>query len=228
MDLLLLAALLAIGALAQDFDVTVPSSCTSDYAEGVDTTLLTVPYPPSAVIDIIGSFKNLTWSAVPADNVTLNGTNNEINTARAYSLSGLPVTETLVDYYRPDLTCFGVPFRAQTSRYPADVAFSEQHNAARIDFEGDLVYMPAIVLSASSRCLGGATLLNYTSQFCATDGPKTASTLHELHTTDFQMVQAMLGNASYTGCDGLMDEALYLTIKDDIESGSDDCSCNGD
>ena len=165
--------------------------------------LLTVPYPPARVVEIIGDFQNLTWSGSPPDTVTLNGTDNQVGTARAYTLSGLDVVETLSEYYRPSLNCFGTPYQPNVARYAVNMAYVEAHTFAEASFEGDKVYMPFDGISVASTCLGNASVLNYTANFCATNVSMTQSLLHSLHMQDLDNVQAELGNNSYTSCVGL-------------------------
>ena len=184
-------------------DVSVPSQCTAGFTAGSDTVLLTVPYPPAAVLDVVADFQNLTWSGNPPSTVTLNGTDNQPGTAREYSLDGLTVVETLLQYYRPPLSCRGFPNTPPPPPFPFDTTYVEAHNTAQVDYDGNNVYLPFDGLSARSTCRGNATVLNYTTQFCANDAPSAQSQLHTVHTQDLQNVQAMLGNASFSSCQDL-------------------------
>ena len=49
------------------------NGCMSGYSKATDTALYTTPYTYQQVISIIGSFKNLTWSNIPENTVTLDG-----------------------------------------------------------------------------------------------------------------------------------------------------------
>ena len=182
--------------------VSVPATCTNGFTAGSDTVLLTVPYPPAQVLAIIDDFKNLTWSGNPPDTVTLNGTDNTPGTAREYTLSGLNVVETLFTYYRPNLNCAGFAIQPQWPFTP-DFAYVEAHNTAQVNFNGNNAYIPYDGINVKTTCGGTASILNYTSHFCANDADSAASELHAIHTQDLAMVQSMLGNDSFTSCAGL-------------------------
>ena len=182
--------------------VHVPDDCTDGFTSGTDIALLTIPYPPSDVISIVGDFSNLTWSGTDPSNIELNGTDNEPGTARQYTLMGLNVIETLFEYYRPELHRSDDAMYLDT-KYSSDVAYAEAHNFAQVNSGGNNVYIPFDGLTVQSTCGGRASTMNYTAAFCANDAGTAQSQLHALHMQDLQNVKVMLGNNTFTDCESL-------------------------
>lgn len=172
--------------------VTVPAICTPGFTPGSDTVLYTTPYTYSAVLSIIGSYKNLTWSGNPDSTVTLNGTDNTVGTARTYNTAGAHVIETILSYSKP----------------PAPGPYVEVHNTALLTVPvpaaRDLqFYIPFDGTVVSSVCDGAASRFNFTAHYCASDATLAGSVLHMLHLTDAQTVGQFLGGQNFTSCAAL-------------------------
>lgn len=185
--------LAVIGTAAQDsspfsiFNQTgrLPDGCIDGYSAGSDTVLYTVPYTYAKVLSIIGSYKNLTWSGNPDDTVTLNGTDNEVGTARTYETSGAHVVETITVYDKPALG----PYEEIHTLAPLSIATYNVSFYA--DYDGT---------TANLICNGEATALNFTINFCATNVSTATAVLQRLHMTDAQTLGVFLGNQSFTSC----------------------------
>lgn len=185
----LLVALAAISVAAESpFDTyketkRLPATCPEGYTAGSDTALFTVPYTYSKVLSVIGDFKNLTWSGV--EDVTLNGTDNTVGTARSYKLFGADLTETLSLYMKPSKG----PFAEVSTLAPVTVS---QLNLS--------FYAPYNALFANPTCNGSATLINSTTQFCATNVTGTATALHADHLLNSAGISKALGGANFSTC----------------------------
>ena len=182
-----------LGTAAQDsspfstFNQTgrLPDGCVDGYSTGSNTVLYTVPYTYSKVLSIIGSYKNLTWSGNPDDTVTLNGTDNEVGTARFYETSGASVVETITVYDKPAVG----PYEEIHTLAPLSIpTFNVSFYAG---YDGT---------TATPVCNGAATGFNFTVNFCATNVSTATAILHMLHLTDAQTVGVLLGNQNFTSC----------------------------
>lgn len=163
----------------------LPNGCVDGYSAGSDTVLYTVPYTYSKVLSVIGSYKNLTWSGNPDDTVTLNGTNNEVGTARTYETSGAHVAETITVYDKPAVG----PYEEIHTLAPLSIPTYNVSFYA--DYDGT---------TATPICNGAATAFNFTIYFCATNVSTAAAIVHMLHMTDAQTVGVYLGNQNFTSC----------------------------
>lgn len=121
---------------------------------------------------------------IPAQ-VTLNGTNNQIGTARTYSTSGAYVIETITVYDKPAAG----PYNEVHTLAPLTVP------AANLSFYA--AYDGTVVTPI---CGGSASQFNLTINFCATNVTAAASVLHMLHLTDATTVGVFLGNQNFTSC----------------------------
>lgn len=176
--------------LARAQHVAVPSTCTAGFEPGTDTVIYTTPYSYTAVLSIIGSYKNLTWSGNPDSTVTLNGTDNTVGTARTYDTSGAHVIETILTYSKP----------------PAPGPYVEVHNTAllTIPAAGNLMfYIPFDGTVVSSVCDGRASRFNFTAHYCASNSSLAGSVLHMLHLTDAETVGKFLGGQNFSSCASL-------------------------
>ena len=190
--MLLSAAFLTLSPLlfsAFGQDVTVPDTCVDGYTAGTDVALVTIPYSYDQVMSIIGSYKNLTWSGNPDDTVTLNGTDNTVDTARTYDLSGAHVIETLLTYDKP----------------PSPGPYNEVHNTANLTVPAYNVsfYIPYDGTVVSSVCDGRASMFNFTAHYCGTNATTTGMLLHMLHSGDAMTVGKLLGGQNFTSCEAL-------------------------
>lgn len=52
-------------------------------------------------MSVIGDYRNITWSGIAYDAVTLNGTDNTVGTARSYDAFGAHLVETIEVYSKP-------------------------------------------------------------------------------------------------------------------------------
>ena len=163
----------------------LPDGCVDGYTAGSDTVLYTVPYTYIKVLSIIGSYKNLTWSGNPDDTVTLNGTNNEVGTARFYETSGASVVETITVYDKPAVG----PYEEIHTLAPLSI--STLNVSFYAGYDGT---------TATPVCNGAATAFNFTVDFCATNVSTATAILHMLHLTDAQTVGVFLGNQNFTSC----------------------------
>ncbi len=182
----------------------LPAGCVNGYSAGTDTVLYSVPYTYAQVMSIVGSFKNLTWSGNPDNTVrallqafveeltpaqvTLNGTNNQIGTARTYSTAGAYVIETITVYDKPAAG----PYNEVHTLAPLSIS------AANLSFYA--AYDGTVVTPI---CGGYASQFNLTINFCATNATAAASILHMLHLTDATTVGVFLGNQNFTSCAAL-------------------------
>ncbi|USW58459.1 hypothetical protein Slin15195_G117780 [Septoria linicola] len=177
--------------LAQN--VTVPSTCEGNFTAGTNEVLYTLPYSYDQVLSIIGNYSNLTWAGVP-ELAKLNGTDNEVGTARTWSLMGLTAIETILSISIP----------------PSPGPYYEVHNTAlgtipdptdpstNISF-----YIPQDYTTVTSLCSGKASQLNYTAEFCATNVPVANGLLGQIHESWGPMIGQLLGGMNYTSCEDL-------------------------
>lgn len=188
----IIAALALPLALAQH--VIVPTTCTGNYSAGTDEVLYTVPYTYDQVISIIGNYSNLTWSGSPENSVTINGTNDQVGTARTYDLAGAHVIETILEYSKP----------------PAPGPYNEVHNTALLSVPSAHVsfYIPYDGTVVSSICDGKASMFNFTAHYCATNATVAGGLLHMLHLGDAVTVGKFLGGMNYTSCQALGSSAM--------------------
>ena len=152
-------------------------------------------------MSIIGSFKNLTWSGSPdntvvityieikegltPEQVTLNGTDNQIGTARTYATAGAYVVETITVYEKPTAGPYNeVHTLAPLSITTANLSFYSA-------YDGTVV---------APICGGTASRFNFTINFCATNATLAASVLHMIHLADATTVGVFLGNQNFTSC----------------------------
>ena len=179
----------------------LPAECVGGYSAGTDTVIYNVPYTYAQVMSIIGSFKNLTWSGNPDNTViimhkasegglisaqvTLNGTNNQIGTARTYTTAGAYVVETITVYDKPAAG----PYNEVHTLAPLSIP------AANLSFYS--AYDGTVV---NPICGGTASQFNFTINFCATNATLAASVLHMIHLTDATTVGVFLGNQNFTSC----------------------------
>ena len=163
----------------------LPDGCVDGYSTGSNTVLYTVRYTFSKVLSVIGSYKNLTWSGNPDDTVTLNGTDNEVGTARFYETSGASVVETITVYDKPAVG----PYEEIHTLAPLSIPILNVSFYA--DYDGT---------TATPVCNGAATAFNFTIHFCATNVSTATALLHMLHLTDAQTVGVFLGNQNFTSC----------------------------
>ena len=162
--------------------------CMSGYSYGTDEVIFTVPYTYAQVMSIIGDYKNLTWSGTPYDNVTLNGTDNTVGTARTYESAGAQIVETITTYSKP-----------------ANGPYEEIHylgllNIASLNFSG---YAPYDGTTVTPICNGAASTFNFTTLFCASNVTTGAEIFHGAHMTDAQTVGVFLGGQNFTSCTAL-------------------------
>lgn len=173
--------------------VTVPTTCSPPFPAGTDEVLHTLPYPYAAVMSIIGSYQNLTWSGNPKDTVTLNGSDNTVGTARTYSLAGALVIETLLTYDSP-----------------ASGPYYENHNVAELTIPrpasagGNVsAYFPLDSTYVASTCGGMATSFNMTAVICSNTISAAVPLVHMLHLGDVMTVGKYLGGENFTTCEAL-------------------------
>ncbi|MCJ1406517.1 hypothetical protein MMC19_000583 [Ptychographa xylographoides] len=180
---------LTTGLAAAQHNASTANGCNDGFFPGTDTVIYTVPYTYAAVMSIIGSFQNLTWSGNPPDTVSLNGSDNTVGTARTYNNSGAHVIETLTVYQKPpngpyveihELAPLVIPAAGNLSFYA--------------DFDGTTVV---------EVCGGAASTFNLTIDFCATNATLAQTVLHGIHLTDAQTVGVFLGNQNFTSCAAL-------------------------
>ena len=179
----------------------LPAGCVGGYSAGTDTVIYNVPYTYTQVMSIIGSFKNLTWSGNPDNTViamytklegglipgqvTLNGTNNQVGTARTYTTAGAYVVETITVYDKP-----------------AAGPYDEVHTLAPLSIPiANLSFYSAYDGTVVTPICGGtSSQFNFTINFCATNATLAASVLHMIHLTDATTVGVILGNHNFTSC----------------------------
>lgn len=163
----------------------LPFGCVNEYSAGTDTTLYTVPYTYAQVMSVIGSYRNLTWSGVPEDAVSLNGTDNTVGTARTYDTGGIHVVETITVYQKPT----GGPYEEIHTLAPVTIPTEE------VSFYSD--YERTTVFPI---CNGAATTFDFTIDFCASNATLAANFLRTLHLTGAQTVGTLLGNQNFISC----------------------------
>lgn len=117
--------------------------------------------------------------------VTLNGTDNTVGTARTYDIAGAHVVETITTYQKP----VAGPYNEVHTVAPASIP------AANFSF-----YSAYDGATVTSICGGTASQFNLTIDFCATDALLAATTLHMLHVTDATTVGVFLGGQNFTSC----------------------------
>ena len=178
---------LALFTLSSAQNVTVPTTCTGNFSAGTDEVLYTVPYTYDQVMSIIGSYKNLTWSGNPANTVMLNGSDNTVGTARTYTLTGLKVIETILEYSKP----------------PAPGPYEEVHNTALLNAGSFSFYIPYDGTTVKEYCNGKASQFNFTAQFCSNNITAAGGLLHMVHLGDAVTVGQFLGGKNFTNCAAL-------------------------
>lgn len=128
-------------------------------------------------------------SGNPDNTVTLNGSDNQVGTARTYDIDGAHVIETILLYSKP----------------PAPGPYQEVHNTAQLQIPSANLsfYIPYDGTVLSSTCNGMASQFNFTAHFCASNATAGAAALHMLHMTDAVTVGQFLGGQNYTSCSAL-------------------------
>ena len=111
--------------------------------------------------------------------MTLNGTDNEVGTARFYETSGASVVETVTGNDKPAVGLY------EETHTLAPLSVLTLNFSLYADYDGK---------TATPVCDGAATSLNFTIDFCAT------AILHMLHLTDAQGIGVFLGNRNFTSC----------------------------
>ena len=106
----------------------------------------------------IGDFKNITWSGISYDFVTLNGTDNPMGTTRMHDLdlAGAHVIETITKYSKPPKG----PYEEVHTLNLLKIA--SVNLSAYADYDGTTV---------TSICDGAASTINFTINFYATMRP---------------------------------------------------------
>ena len=120
--------------------------------------------------------------------VTLNGTDNQLGTARTYDTAGAHVVETIMVYEKPAAG----PYNEVHTLAPLSIP------KVNLSFYGD--YDGTVVTPI---CGGSASQFNFTINFCATNATAAASILHMLHLADATTVGVFLGNQNFTSCAAL-------------------------
>jgi hypothetical protein len=179
-SIIILAAVSVV--TAQQYPVA-QKRCMHGFHRGFDTVFFTVPYPYDQVMSIIGDFKNITWSGVPYDSVTLNGTDNTVGTARTYELAGAQAVETITKYSKPPKG----PYEEVHTLNLLTIAAANLSTYATYD--GTTV---------TSICSGAASTFTLKIKFCATNVTLVASLLHTLHLKDAQTVGVFLGGQTFS------------------------------
>lgn len=183
-----LSTTFALLTLSSAQNVTVPTTCTGNFTSGTDEVLFTVPYTYNQVMSIIGKYQNLTWSGNPINTVKLNGTDNTVGTARTYTIEGLKVIETILNYSKP----------------AAPGPYEEVHNTALINVGGEFsFYIPYDGTVVKEYCNGKASQFNFTANFCATNVTAAGALLHMAHLGDAETVGKFLGGKNFTNCAAL-------------------------
>ncbi len=124
-------------------------------------------------------------NGVKAEDVTLNGTDNTVGTARFYKDEGADVTETLSLYMKPSKGPFAEVFTVAPLTLPS------------LNLS---LYSPSNAVYAAPACNGSATLINATIELCATNISLATSTFHSLHLSNAGRVGKLLGGANFSTC----------------------------
>ncbi len=148
----------------------------------------TLPTTLSKFVSIVGSFLNNSWYSTPGP-FTI-GPDNTVGSIRTFlSFTGTnSYNETLLSYY------LNTSYFGQSWMGPGN-------NGVSIDFGVFVLGSYVESLTGQSTCSGSAVIVNFGSQFCATNLSTAINILTGVHYYGIQQVQTLLNIGNFTTCD---------------------------
>jgi hypothetical protein len=162
-------------------------NCSAGLNSSSNLATATLPATLAQFLSIVGSFFNSSWYESPG-NLTI-GSDNQIGSMRAFlDFTGTNVyNETLLVYN------LNATFFQQSWMGPGN-------NGASINFSVFVLGSYVETLTGQSTCNGSAVIVNFGSQFCATNLNTATPILVSNHVYGIQQIQALLNISNFTGC----------------------------